>query len=95
MGSGLLERDLLQSSWLVPDITVKPKGRAGSTSRDSGSEITATTGAKDGQSQPWPECFSEGVWSMQEGMRECSACQSSQTCSASFKGSPPMLPVPG
>lgn len=33
IGFGLLERDLLWSSWLVPDISVKPKGRAGSTSR--------------------------------------------------------------
>lgn len=48
MGSGLLERDLLLSPWLVPVITVKPKGRAGCSSRGSrgsGNEITAPGGA--------------------------------------------------
>lgn len=81
MGSGLLERDLLLNLWLVPVNTAKPKGRAGCTSRGShgsGNEITATRGAKESQSKPCPECFSEDVWSMQEGRGNVSLCMSVQ-----------------
>lgn len=68
MGSGLLERDLQK---VVPVISVKPKGRAGCRgSCGSGNEITATRGAKEGQSKPWSECFSEasGACKRDEGM---------------------------
>lgn len=92
MGSGLLERDLQK---VVPVISVKPKGRAGCRgSRGSGNEITATRCAKEGQSKPWPECFQRHL-EHARGTRECSHCQSSQTCSTSSQGSAPMLPVPG